>query len=331
MSVQKRPIKTAILAYERCTSTTVLGMLDILTLANDLWSTGAGKGEVLFDIGIVTMSGRIVRSFNGHPIHPRGAGRATTWNLVFIPGSLGDMNAILRTEKRTIHWMKEQHRRGAQLAAVCTGNFLLAETGLLAGRKATTHWSQINAFRTRFPDVRLEPEKILVDNGTLVSAAGVTAYLNLALHLLTIYGSTDLASTCAKIFLVDGGRKVQTPYEIFSGPKGHGDQEVTAAQEWLEAHFNEKVTARSLGMVCALDERTLERRFKTATGDTPTQYLQRLRVENAKRLLESGSLTFSKITWRVGYEDISSFQRLFTRYTGLPPGAYRKKFAFVSA
>ncbi len=331
MSVQKRPIKTAILAYERCTSTIVLGMLDVLTLANDLWSTGAGEGTALFDVGIVTMSGRAVHSFNGHPIHPRGAGRKTTRDLVFIPGCLGDIDAILRREKRAVHWMKEQHRRGARLAAVCTGNFLLAETGLLSGKKATTHWSQVAAFRSRFPDVQLEPEKILVDNGTIVSAAGVTAYLNLALHLLAVYGSTDLASACAKIFLVDGGRKVQTPYEIFSGPKGHGDQEVKAVQEWLEAHFKEKVTARSLGTVCAMDERTLTRRFKKATGDTPMQYLQRLRVENAKRLLESDSSTFSKITWRVGYEDISSFQRLFTRYTGLPPGAYRKKFAFVSA
>jgi transcriptional regulator GlxA family with amidase domain len=331
MSVPKRPIKTAILAYERCTSTIVLGLMDIFTLANDLWSTGAGKGTGLFDVGIVTTSGRAVRCFNGHPIHPHGAGRVATWDLVFIPGFLGDMNAILHREKRTVHWMREQHRHGARIAAVCTGNFLLAETGLLAGKTATTHWSQINAFRTRFPDVRLEPEKILVDNGTLVSAAGVTAYLNLALHLLAIYGSTDLASACAKIFLVDGGRKVQTPYEMFSSPKGHGDEEVKTVQEWLEAHFKEKVTAQSLGMVCALDERTLARRFKSATGDTPMQYLQRLRVENAKRLLESGSLAFSKITWRVGYEDISSFQRLFTRYTGLPPGAYRKKFAFVSA
>jgi transcriptional regulator GlxA family with amidase domain len=155
--------------------------------------------------------------------------------------------------------------------------------------------------------------------------------MNLAVYLVAKYGSPELASHCSKIFLVDSGRKVQTPYFVFTSPKKHGDEEIVKIQDWLETNFKKSVSIDTLAKVFNLGRRTLSRRFKMATGDTPLEYLQRLRIENAKRLLESSSHTFSEITWDVGYNDISSFQRLFSKATGLSPGAYRKKFSMIEA
>jgi transcriptional regulator GlxA family with amidase domain len=205
----------------------------------------------------------------------------------------------------------------------------VAEAGALEGKGATTHWSLKEFFVNRYPGIHLQPEKIIVDEGDVISAAGVTAYMNLALYLVAKHGSMEIASYCSKIFLVDSGRKVQTPYLIFSSPKNHGDKEISKVQEWIETHYRSALTIDTLMNESALSRRTLVRRFKHATGDTPLEYVQRIRIENAKRFLETTNKTFSEITWDVGYNDISSFQRLFKIHTRLTPREYRNKFTLV--
>jgi transcriptional regulator GlxA family with amidase domain len=170
---------------------------------------------------------------------------------------------------------------------------------------------------------------IIIDEGDIVSAAGVTAYMNLAMHLVAKHGSMEIASQCSKVFLVDSGRKVQTPYLIFSTPKNHGDKEIVKVQEWIEHNYQSQLSVDSLMNESTLSRRTLVRRFKSATGDTPVEYLQRVRIEKAKRFLETTNKTFSEITWDVGYNDISSFQRLFKVHTRLTPREYRSKFSMV--
>lgn len=332
--MSNKKLKVAIVVYEQCTASIVLGTLDILAFANIQWPDFKEEGDEdeLFDIKILSPNNQSVSSFSGHAITPHfSLDEAGDFDLVFIPGFLGDWKRILANEEHIIGWTKEQHSRGAVVSAVCNGNMLLAETGLLNGKEATTHWSLTHDFKDRYPYVTLRPEKILIDSGDVISGAGVTAYLNMALYLVSRFGSPELASTCSKVFLIDSGRKIQQPYEIFSEPRSHGDNDILQIQEWLEDHYTEPLSVDTIAEQNNLSRRTFTRRFKKATGDSPIEYLQRIRVEKAKRMLEGTQATFAEITWKVGYSDVSSFQKLFKQYAGLSPREYRNKFSMVAA
>ena len=318
-------MKVGIVAYKNCTASMIMGVVDILSLANSL----VPDKKKLFDIEIVTWNGKPVNSFNGFPIKPSSAISSLTYDLVYVPGFLADPMEVLESEKAIIVWLGKQGKKGVTLTAACNGNLLLAESGVLRGKQATTHWTLKEFFEKRYPDVHLTPEKIIVDEGDTISAAGVTAYNNLALHLIAKFASAEVASTCSKVFLVDSGRKLQTPYLLYSLPKNHGDDEIKKIQEWMEVNFEKPFTLDSVLQKSALGMRTMIRRFKRATGDTPLEYLQRIRIEKAKRFLETTSKTFSEITWDVGYHDISSFQRLFKSTTRLTPREYRDKFTLI--
>lgn len=192
-----------------------------------------------------------------------------------------------------------------------------------------SYWRKLEFFRERYKEISLEPEKIIIDSGSVISAAGVTAYQNVALFLVKRYGSKELALTSAKVFLVDSGRKIQTPYQMFQVAKNHGDDEVVGLQDWLEKKFNENITLEKMMEVCNLGKKELMRRFKKVMGETPLIYLQKIRIENAKRLLEPQRVSFNEITSKVGYNDVSSFHKVFKLQTRLTPTEYRSKFSLV--
>lgn len=321
-------MKIGILAYDGCTVSMIAGVLDILSFANSQHKT-KNKND-LFDIEIVTETGEAVNGFSKFPIQAQKSIRTKLrYDLIYVPGFVGDVEELLLKQHKLINWLTRQQVKGTTLAAACNGNFLLAEAGVLNGKRATTHWSLSDVFRKRYKEITLEPEKIIIDNGSVLSAAGVTAYFNLALFLVERYGSKELALTSAKVFLVDSGRKIQTPYQMFQVAKNHGDEEIVSVQDWLETNFNENITLEKMMGVCNLGKKTLMRRFKKVTGETPLIYLQKLRIENAKRLLESKRVSFNEITWKVGYNDVSSFHRVFKSQTGLTPIEYRSKFSMV--
>jgi len=306
----------------------IIGMFDILSLAN---KKVQGNKKPLFEITIVTEDGKPVESFTGYPVVPGASIQSEPpFDLIYVPGFLAEPLEIISGELNTIAWLRNQHKKGITLTAACNGNLLLAEAGVLTGKYATTHWSLKDFFEKRYPAIHLKPEQIVVDEGDVISAAGVTAYANLALYLVSKFGTMEIALYCSKIFLIDSGRKIQTPYMIFSSPKNHGDEAIKKGQEWIEMNYEKPITLELLLQELALGRRTFIRRFKKATGDTPLEYLQRVRIENAKRYLETTSKTFSEITWDVGYQDISSFQRLFKANTRLTPGEYRNKFTLVA-
>src|SRR5918993_806132 len=321
-------MKVGILAYDACTPSMIVGILDILSFANGHYQTEKKRG--LFDVSIITETGQPANGFSKFPIQAQCSIKTKSeFDLIYIPGFVGELESILFQQKKLIDWIKKQYKKGATLAAACNGNFLLAETGALDRKKATTHWSLIKTFKQRYEKIIVEPEKIVIDNGPVLSAAGVTAYFNLAIVLVERYGSKDLALASAKVFLVDSGRKIQTPYQMFHVTKNHGDDEIVQVQEWLEANYTKTVTLEKMTQICNLTKKTLTRRFKSVTGDSPMSYLQKLRVENAKRMLESKRVAFNEITWRVGYNDISSFHKVFKAETGLTPIEYRSKFSIV--
>lgn len=321
-------MKIGILAYDGCTASMITGVLDILSFANSQHRSKDKKE--LFELSIVTETGEAVNGFSKFPISAQRSIRAKIhYDLIYVPGFVGEVEELLFKQEKLINWLARQYNKGIILAAACNGNFLLAEAGVLNGKRATTHWSLIDDFRKRYKEIALEPEKIIIDNGSVLSAAGVTAYFNLALFLVERYGSKEIALTSAKVFLVDSGRKIQTPYQMYQVSKSHGDEEIVSLQDWLEANFNESITLEKMTEVCNLGKKTLMRRFKKVTGETPLMYLQKLRIENAKRLLESQRVSFNEITWKVGYNDVSSFHKVFKSETGLTPIEYRSKFSMV--
>lgn len=230
---------------------------------------------------------------------------------------------------RLIAWLRTMYDRGAVLCSACSGVFLLAETGLFDGRDATVHFRYAPAFAKAYPSVPIHPERVLVISGTreeLVSSGASTTWHDMVLYLIARYAGATAAQEIARMFALQWHQDGLTPYMIFEGKKNHGDADIESAQQWLSSHFSIANPVEEMIRQSKLAERTFKRRFVSATGLTPIAYVQRLRIEDAKRRLERTDAPVDEISWRVGYEDAAFFRRLFKRTTGVTPGAYRKRF-----
>jgi transcriptional regulator GlxA family with amidase domain len=230
---------------------------------------------------------------------------------------------------RLLDWIRGMHEGGAVLCSACSGIFLLAETGLFDGKDATVHFGYARAFAATYPAIPIHPERVLVISGAreeLLSSGASTTWHDLVLHLIARYAGSTAAQEIARLFALQWHHDGLTPYIVFEGKSDHGDAEIHAAQQWLREHFPVANPVEEMIKRSALAERTFKRRFASATGLTPIGYVQRLRIEDAKRRLERTDAPVDEISWRVGYEDPAFFRRLFKRTTGLAPGAYRRRF-----
>ena len=253
-----------------------------------------------------------------------------TSDIVIVP------SVLLPTEgwekgryPRLVDWLHAMHDRGAVLCSACSGIFLLAETGLFDGKDATVHFGYARAFSQTFPAVPIHPERVLVVSGVreeLVSSGASTSWHDMVLHLIARYAGSTTAQEIARVFALQWHQDGLTPYLVFEGRSDHGDAEIQRAQQWLRDHFSIANPVEEMIKRSRLAERTFKRRFASATGLTPIAYVQRLRIEDAKRRLERTDAPIDEISWRVGYEDAAFFRRLFKRTTGLAPGAYRRRF-----
>ncbi|MCP4114363.1 MAG: GlxA family transcriptional regulator [Desulfobacteraceae bacterium] len=320
-------IRIGILALENCMQSSVTGAFDILSVASREWQRLLKQPAPLFDPVIIAHGNRPVTCFNGIELQPHmGKEECGKLAIIMIPVIFGDLGPIL-SDKQLIAWLRDRHQRGVCICAVCAGVFLAAETGLLSHRTATTHWNLAADFQTRYPDVILKPEKMLVDEGDFITAGGVTAYMDLSLYIAGRFGSPELALSVSKTLLIDPLRKSQTPYSTFSINTTHGDETILQIQHWMNENSAAPMAVSRLADKAGLGQRTFARRFKKATGDTPLEYLQYLRIGKARTLLETTGDSIDSITHAAGYEDVSSFRRLFKKITGLSPTAYRKKFS----
>jgi len=224
-------------------------------------------------------------------------------------------------------WIRQQHARGAIICSICAGAFLLGGTGLLSGRPATTHWSHAAGLAERFPDIQVVPDKLIIDDGDIITAGGVMAWIDLGLRLIQRWISPAVMVATARFFLVDAAGRQQRFYSTFTPQLHHGDETVRRIQHWLQIHYATNATVTTLADRARSGERTFLRRFRNATGLTPTEYLQQLRIERVKEALESSMQIVSEIAWMVGYQDEGAFRRIFRRVTGLAPGDYRKRFS----
>jgi transcriptional regulator GlxA family with amidase domain len=230
---------------------------------------------------------------------------------------------------RLVDWLQRMHARGAVLCSACSGIFLLAETGLFDGKDATVHFAYARAFAAAHPAVPIHPERVLVVSGLredLVSSGASTTWHDMVLYLIARYAGATDAQEVARMYALQWHQDGLAPYITFEGRSDHGDAEIQAAQRWLSTHFSVANPVEEMIKRSKLAERTFKRRFTTATGMAPIAYVQRLRIEDAKRRLERTDAPVDEISWRVGYEDAAFFRRVFKRTTGLPPGAYRKRF-----
>ena len=246
--------------------------------------------------------------------------------VVIIPPNLNSQGSD-KPDDATLTWLRQQHEGGAVLCSICTSAFILARTGLLDGRPATTHWALKDTFSTQFPQIQLRIDQIVVEDGDIITAGGVTAWIDLGLRLIDRFLGPSIMLAVAQFFLVDPNGREQRFYSKFAPRLYHGDDAILAVQHRLQTHCSQAISVTDMATVAVLGQRTFLRRFQKATGMKPIAYLQALRVGKAKELLESSQLSFNEITWTVGYEDQGAFRRVFQRLIGLTPSEYRRRFA----
>lgn len=247
-------------------------------------------------------------------------------DLIIIPAIHGDPKAALERNAAFVPWIVQQYRAGAEVVSFCIGAYFLAATGLLEGRTCATHWLHAHDFREMFPNVNLVDDKIMTEDDGIYTSGGAYSYLNLLLYLVEKYAGREVAILTAKTFMIDIDRDSQSPFIIFEGQKKHDDEVIKKAQEFIEGHYQEKITVDRLASMFALGRRSLERRFKKATCNTINEYIQRVKIEAAKKTLETSRKNISEVMYDVGYTDTKAFRSIFRKITNLSPIEYKHKY-----
>jgi transcriptional regulator GlxA family with amidase domain len=272
------------------------------------------KKNVMVQDGVYTISTDVLLEETGQT------------DLVIVPPLFGDMATSVSMNESSLLWITEQYKNGAEIASLCVGAFLLASTGLLNGKKCSTHWAYYNEFRERFPEVEIVDGGVITEENGIYSSGGANSFWNLLLYILEKYTDRDTAILASKYFAIDIDRESQAAFMMFTGQKDHNDEEVKRAQEYIEENYQEKLTVDELAEMVALSRRSFERRFKQATGNTVIEYLQRVKIEAAKRSFESTRKNISEVMFDVGYSDTKAFRNVFRKITGLTPVEYRNKY-----
>jgi transcriptional regulator GlxA family with amidase domain len=247
-------------------------------------------------------------------------------DLVIIPALFGDMSEAIESNKKTISWIIDQYNNGAEVASLCVGAFLLASTGLLNGKKCSTHWGFQNEFREMFPEVEVRDGSIVTEEDRIYSSGGANSYWNLLLYLVEKYTDRETAILTSKYFAIDIDRESQSAFAMFQGQKGHTDEAVKKAQNYIEQNSSERITVEELATSIGIGKRSLERRFKLATNNTVLEYMHRVKIEFAKRSFENSRKNINEVMFDVGYTDTKAFRSTFKKITGLSPVEYRNKY-----
>ena len=322
--------KVVILAMRNTMASAITGPMDVFYQAGVMWNYFKEKALTpYFDVRVVTTNGAPFKCLNGLRIIPDGAMHEAEKADLIVVSSILDIERTLRVQRGVVDWLRDRYEGGAHIATICSGAFVLAETGLLDGKTATTHWAFADRFQRRYPRIHLKPERLITDEGDLFCSGGYNAGVDLSLYLVEKYCGHEVALQSSKSMISEMGRTSQAPYAVWHHRKNHHDRQILAAQEWIEEHFDKNFTYDKLARQNGMSRRTMERRFKNVTGETPLTYQQNIRVEAAKRLLEKSNHSFEEITFQVGYEDSSTFRKVFCKQTGLVPTEYRKKFQRV--
>lgn len=327
--------RAAILTIDDCYASSVGGFADILQVANAHLRRQQGPEAAQFEWCFVSPSGKPIVASNGLQLQTQKLGPLECYDLVLIPSlhyrGRRQFDELLAGQAASSAWLVDQWRSGAWLAANCTGTFILAQTGLLDGRTATTTWWLERQFRAKYPQVDLQLRSVITEADRLICAGASASYLLQAIRVIERFAGPAIASQAAKSMLIDVSQTSQVPYLPLLAERTHADSLVQRAQHWLQGHMTQELRICELAQALAISERTLIRRFRAALNQTPLAYLQDLRLEAARALLETGDQSVDVIANQVGYNDTSSFSRLFRQRIGMSPGAYRSRFQINSA
>lgn len=308
----------------------IVGTYKIFMRANKYWKD-SGRDEV-FKVELAGIS-KEVEFFGGlfttRP-HTDISDIAKT-DLIIIPSLNHNYNEAIKDNAKVIDWLVNQYKNGAEAASICTGAFMLAAAGLLDGRTCSTNWAVADSFRTMFPKVDLQTDKLITDENGIYTCGGAYSFLNLIIYLIEKYYDRTTAIFCSKVFQIEIDRQSQSPFAIFTGQKQHGDELVQKAQAYIEQNLNEKISMEQLSSQFAVGRRNFDRRFIKATGNTPIEYAQRVKIEAAKKAFETTRKTINQVMYDVGYSDVKAFREVFRKITGLSPLEYRNKYNKESA
>ncbi len=303
----------------------IVGAYKIFSRANEYWIKRGNKQ--LFHIELAGISKK-VKYYDGlFTVKPHtDVSRIEKTDLIIIPSLNHNYQISVKRNILLINWIAEQYKTGAEIASICTGAFLLASSGLLDGKSCSTHWSAAENFRSMFPKVDLQEDKLITDENGIYTNGGAYSFLNLMIYLVEKYFDRPTAIFCAKVFQIEIDRTTQSEFTIFSGQKHHDDNEILQAQAYIEKNLNEKISVEDLSSKFSIGRRNFDRRFIKATGNTPLEYSQRAKVELAKKQLESTRKTINEVMYEVGYADVKAFREVFRKYTGISPVEYRGKY-----
>lgn len=303
----------------------IVGAYKIFTRANEYWKK-ISKRE-LFKIELAGISKKVDFYGGLFTVKPQTHISAITkTNLVIIPSLNHNYQQAIKGNRLLIDWIEKQYKNGAEIASICTGAFLLASSGLLDGRTCSTHWAVAENFRAMFPKVNLQPDKLITDEKGIYTNGGAYSFLNLMIYLVEKYYDRQTAIFCSKVFQIEMDRETQSVFTIFTGQKLHGDQMVKEAQAYIETTLHEKISVENLSSRFAVGRRNFDRRFIKATGNTPVEYSQRVKIESAKKAFETTRKTVNEVMYDVGYSDVKAFREVFRKITGMSPLEYRGRY-----
>lgn len=303
----------------------IVGAYKIFSRANDYWKKASG--ENLFSIQLAGISNEIEFHEGVFTVKPHIAiSDIQNTNLIIIPSLNHNFDKALAINGQLVEWISAQYRKGAELASICTGAFLLASTGLLEGRNCSTHWSAADSFRMMFPGVKLQSDELITDEHGIYTNGGAYSFLNLMIYLVEKYYNRETAIFCSKVFQIEPDRKSQSAFSIFTGQKKHGDELIKNVQDYIESNLREKISFETLSAKFAVGRRNFDRRFVKATGNTPVEYSQRVKIESAKKAFESSRKTINEVMYEVGYSDVKAFREVFRKITGMSPVEYKGRY-----
>jgi transcriptional regulator GlxA family with amidase domain len=321
-------INVTVLFLEETFSSTAVGPMEVFRHAGALWNSLTGAQPApRFRVTTASADGRAVRCDGPLYIQPDVAINAIRkTDIIFVPTTGPRIEGVLERNAAVVPWLRRWRKRGAAIASVCSGVGLIAATGMLDGKRATTHWGLAEQFREKYPRVKWMPELMVTEDRGFYCGGGVHAALDLSLYLVEKFCGHDIAVQTSKALLIETPRAWQSGFAIVPMKTEHSDDAISSAQQWLHENFHRTFPLEAPAHYVAMSPRNFMRRFKQATGDSPLTYLQKLRISAAKRLLESDHRTVQEISDAVGYQDVAFFRELFERHTGVAPSEYRRQF-----
>ncbi len=323
-------MKVAILVYPHCSMWSVTGAMELLLRANKAHQYFLKNEEKQFSVVLVSSNNNNAETIRGISFSAdSNIEQPDIYDLILIPGFDYDPIEVLKQTNGAEKWICKQYENGAKVASLCTGSFLVAQSGILNGKSAVSHWLTADIFRQLYPEVKYCSDKTFVDNGNIIISGGATTFQNLILYLIGQYMGRQVALGVSKLYLIDPNKDDQRSYAPLDLLQSHKDEDIHKVQKYIEDHVGNKFSLDQLANRFAISKRSLIRRFKKATDNTPLQFIQKVKVEAAKNMLETEGKTFEQIACELGYDDVNAFRKLFVKLTGVTPINYRRRYSIT--